>query len=239
MGYHECRNEVMATTATKSNLPLRTLAAIWLASTVVVFLRYREEVLGYSFYSSGAVEHVAAGATPTAIALALVGLLFLSVAARGEIRVDKFEIAPLWRRYVSVLVDFLSFVFVWGALGAMIPLALEARRTGKFQWSFTRDYSVPSDSVGGLLILVGLVTMVAYFVLPLASRRQTLGRWMLRIATVNVDGSLVRAPFLVALRRTYREVRELASFSTFREMVRGTPRNEGTYDDDRLIVVHY
>ena len=61
------------------------------------------------------------------------------------------------------------------------------------------------------LILVGIAAMASYFVLPLANRRQTLGRWLLRIATVNADGLVLNLPLRVAFRWAYAEMSELFS----------------------------
>jgi len=241
MGTIEDINDGMATTAHKWDAVFRALATAWLLSTIVFISGYQKGALGYAGYSSNGVEHVEAGTTPIALVLALIGLVFFSVLARTELRVGNFQIAPLWRRYIALLVDFWFFVFTYAALFAMIPLALEARHTGTFQWAFERDGSISSDWVGDALILIGLAAMPAYFVLTLANRRQTLGRWMLRIATVNVDGNAVRVPVFVALRRTYREVRELLSPSALWGMVTGKPVDEGAryHDDDHFIVVRY
>jgi len=137
---------LMATAVNRSNALFRALAAIWLFSTIVLISAYRQNVLGYAAYG-GKDVHVAAGTTPVALVLALVGLVFLSALTGTELRVDDCQIAPLWRRYIALAVDFWFFVFTYAALTAMIPLTLEARRTGKFQWAFERDNFVSSDGI--------------------------------------------------------------------------------------------
>ena len=241
MQTHVRTNSAMVRTTNRANAVFRALAALWLVSTIIFVFWYEGDTLGWAGYSGNGVQHVSAGTTPAALVLALVGVAIVSLVAKRELHVFDFQIAPLWRRYVAVLIDLWFFVFTYGALSAMIPLMLEARRTGAFQWAFERDYVVSADWLGGVLVLTGLAAMVGYFVLTLANRRQTLGRWMVRIATVNVDGSAVRLPVFVALRRTYKEARELGSRASFWRMVRGKPGHEETWYDesDPFIVVRY
>src|SRR5260370_1660496 len=85
-------------------------------------------------------------------------------------------------------------------------------RTKSFQWHFERDYWVGTDFVMLILILASILAIAAYFVLPLANRRLTLGFWILRIATVSPDGSVLALP----LRRVSTPLRQvLAKFNEF------------------------
>ncbi len=85
-------------------------------------------------------------------------------------------------------------------------------RTKSFQWHFERDYWVGTDFVMLILILASILAIAAYFVLPLANRRLTLGFWILRIATVSPDGSVLALP----LRRVSTTLRQvLAKFNEF------------------------
>lgn len=225
----------------KRDAVFRFLATLWVFSTVIVVSKFKTGTLGYSAYSGNGKEYVAAGSTPIALGLALIGLVLFFVVVRTELRIANFRSAPVWRRYTALVVDFWSFLFISATLTAMISLLLEASYTGKFRWTFERDYFISSDWTGTFLVIGGLGAMVAYFVLPLASRRQTLGRRLLRIATVNDDGSPVRTPVFVAALRTYREVRELFSPSMIWRRLKGNQTDEdGSYERGyRFMVVHY
>lgn len=233
----------MATTALKSNALVRGFTAIWLISTAAAAVvgAHQTGLFGYSSYSTDHQDYVMAATTPSALALALLGLVVFVALARTELRIAEFQIAPLWRRYIALVVDFWFTVFTSAAVLPLVPLMLEYRRTGEFRWSFSRDYSVPSDWVGGPLVLIGIAAMVAYFALTLANRRQTVGRWMMRIATVQVDGSAIRMPVLAASRRLYKELRELLSFASLTNAVKGRQADRRTWHDagDSFIVVRY
>jgi uncharacterized RDD family membrane protein YckC len=98
-----------------------------------------------------------------------------------------------------------------GALFGFVDVLLEAARTGIFQWHFHRDYLVATDGVSLALVFVGLATLVAYFLLPLMMRGQTVGCWIFRLATVNLEGYLVYLPFSTAMRRLLAEFRGVCS----------------------------
>ena len=97
----------------------------------------------------------------------------------------------MWRRASAFVIDFWFAIFTLGALFGLIDVSLEAVRTGTFVWHFHRDYSVASDGASLILVFIGLAAFVAYFLLPLMRRRQTLGCWIFKLATVNLEGYVV------------------------------------------------
>jgi len=88
---------------------------------------------------------------------------------------------------------------------------LEYFRTGIFRWRFQRDYLVISDWLCFVLVGIFLAAFVAYFLLPLMRRGQTVGAWIFRLVTVNSDGTIVYLSFWVGIRRLRAEFRGLAS----------------------------
>ena len=219
----------------------RALAAIGVMATVVWVFWFQKGQLGYRAYGRDSVQHVAAGTTPIALVTSLVGIGLLFVLMRHELRIGEFQVSPLWRRCAALLIDFWFSVYVFASVTTMIPLLFEAARTHSFQWHFERDYWVPFDWTIVVLILAGIGAITVYFVLPLANRRQTLGFWIMRIATVSSDGSVVSLPLSTAFRRAYLEFTELLSPFSLRRIVRGRDTERGTsYDRDTgLMVVHY
>jgi len=192
-------------------------------------------------YSANGVQHIAAGTTPLALVLFIVGMLCFCALMRKEVRVNESQVAPLWRRYIALLIDWWFCIFTLATLSATVPLILEARRTGTFLWSFDREYWVSSDWAGVALFFFAFAGIAAYFVLPLANRRQTLGCWVLRIATVNLDGSVVRVPLRIAFQRAYSEFTELFSPFSLWRILTGKAPQEGTKHDryGGFIVVRY
>jgi hypothetical protein len=113
----------------------------------------------------------------------------------------------------------------------MIALLLEAERTKSFYWHFERNYWVGSDSAMFVLVLLSIVAMAGYFVLPLANRRQTVGFWILRIATVTSDGTVLYLPLSTAIRLKYLEFRELFSLFNLWKVVKGKDAQGRTFYD--------
>ncbi|HKM66989.1 MAG TPA: RDD family protein [Candidatus Acidoferrum sp.] len=195
-------------------------------------------------YSANGVQHIAAGTTPLALMLFIVGIFCFCALMRKEVRVNESQVAqvaPLWRRYIALLIDWWFCIFTFATLSATVPLILEARRTGTFLWSFDREYWVYSDWAGETLFFFAIAGIAAYFVLPLANRRQTLGCWVLRIATVNLDGSVVRVPLRIAFQRAYSELSELFSPFSLLRILTGKAPQEGTKHDryGGFMVVRY
>jgi len=219
----------------------RALAAIGVMATVVWVFWFQKGQLGYRAYARDSVQFVAAGTTPIALISSFVGIGVLFVLMRQELRVGDSQISPLWRRYAALLIDFWFSVYVFASITPLIPLLFEAARTHSFQWHFERDYRVPSDWAMVVLILTAIGAIAAYFVLPLANRRQTLGYWVMRLATVGSDGSVVSLPLSVAFRCAYLEFTELLSPSSFWRVLRGRDTQQRTpHDRDiGLMVVRY
>lgn len=84
---------------------------------------------------------------------------------------------PSWkRRFAAFFVDFYVALGATAPFLALIPLAVEAARTGTFAWSFERRYTVDSDWYLGIpLVLVAMAILALYFAWPVATNRQTIG----------------------------------------------------------------
>jgi hypothetical protein len=157
------------------------------------------------------VSHVSAGTNLPAVAMgALMPLIYLVVlATRAE--KHQFRIAPIWRRAAASAVDLWFALFALSAFFGCIPVLFENFRTGIYRWRFERDYLVASDWFSFALVFLFLAAFVAYFLLPLMRRGQTVGVWIFKLVTVNSDGSVVCLPFWVGIRRLRAEFRGLAS----------------------------
>ncbi len=117
------------------------------------------------------------------------------------------------RRAVAFMIDFSFSLMVLASLEALIPLWLEAHRTGHFSWSFERDYAVTSDSVIGIpatLFVLGL--MICYFAFPLTRARPTVGCFIMRLRVSPPFGNEGRFTFREAFRRTFYEFEGLVAW---------------------------
>jgi uncharacterized RDD family membrane protein YckC len=193
------------TLVNKGTLVLRTFAAVTLVCTFVWSFWFQKAVIGYTAESRDGRSYVAAGSKPEVILLSVLGIVCFCVLMKAEVRLTECHTAPLQLRLAAFLLDIWFFLFVIGGIGSLPSLLLEAQRTGTFQWHFERSYSVPADDLELVLVFVYLALMVLYFVLPLAKRRQTMGCWICRLATVSANGSVLNLPISTAAWRVYME----------------------------------
>jgi hypothetical protein len=197
---------------------LRYVAAAGLCVHFVWFWWFNKESVGYFSETNNGATQTSAGTTPANLLLAVLGIALFCVLMSVEVRVSDFTIPPLWQRFAAFVLDFYFSVFVTANVVAIVVLLLEAQRTGTFEWRIQRDYSVISDAAGFPLVFASMGATILYFVLPLARRTQTVGCFLLRIATVSAGGSALRLPLSTAFWRTYKEFTGLCSpFRTIRE----------------------
>jgi uncharacterized RDD family membrane protein YckC len=189
---------------------LRAIIAVYVASSFVWFSWFNHESVGYFAETHGATAHIQAGTSPSAVALSLLGLVLFCISMGNEVKFESSRVAPLWRRFAAFLVDFWISLFVLSGID-VVPLLVEAHRTGTFRWHFERNYSVFSDAIGFSLVVVFLAAMFMYFAWPLARGRQTPGCFILRIATVMRGENPRRLSLSTALGRTFTEFRGLCS----------------------------
>jgi hypothetical protein len=225
----------------RAGIVLRAVAAIGVMLTIVYVSWFQKGELGYRSFGRGGAQYVVAGTTPIALLFSVLGTVLVFLVMRPELRVGDFRVSPLWRRYAAFIIDFWLSLFIFANVTSIVPLLLEAERTGSFHWRFERDFSVPSDWTMTVLILICIAAIPACFVVPLANRRQTVGFWILRIARVSSDGSVLSLPLLVAFRWSFREFTELFSPFSFWKTAKGRDA-EGRTGNDRetgLMVVSY
>lgn len=187
------------------SVALRAVMTVYVIATFVWFFWFSKESVGYFAETHDGATQVQGGTTPITIIVGVIGFVLFYLLMRTEIRIEEVQVAALWRRFASFLIDFWFFVFSLSSIGAIVPLLAEAVRTGTFKWHFERDYLVAFDSVSIVLIFAGMAAMILYFAVPLANRRQTTGCFILKIATVSGGGSLINLPLSTALWRIFKE----------------------------------
>jgi uncharacterized RDD family membrane protein YckC len=192
-------------------IALRILITTGVAAIFIWFSWFNKQSVGYFAETHDGVTSVEAGTTPSNVAIFVLGLALFCLLMQIKIRVGDFRVAPLWRRFAAFLIDFYFSVSVLSSIYAVVPLLLEAVRTGSIRWHYERDYWVPADLVNVILIFVFMATIFMYFAFPLARCRQTMGCFILRIATVSAGGSPLRLPLSTAIWRTWKEFAGLCS----------------------------
>jgi uncharacterized RDD family membrane protein YckC len=195
---------------------LTVLAAV--ASTFVWGFWFQHGTVGSIVEVEDGASSVSAGTAPVAIVASLLALGLYFLLLKSKLQVQEFNAAPMWSRAAAFIIDFWFALFMLSGLLGFVPILLEAARTGVFRWHFERNYTVPTDAATIPLVLVMLGAFVAYFLLPMMMRGQTVGCWIFRLATVNTDGYVVYLPFSMAIRRLYAEFGGVCSpFKTFRQ----------------------
>jgi len=185
-------------------------------SFVWAFWVQNENIGGFTQIKDGATR-VSAATSPPALLMSVIALVVYFLVANAQVKQEEFRPAQMWRRTAAFVVDFWIAVFTLGALFGFLDILLEASRTGVFRWHFERDYLVSSDKASFVLVFVGLAFFAGYFLFPLMRRGQTIGCWIFKLVTVNLNGYAVSLPLSTALRRLYAEFRGIVSpLRTFR-----------------------
>jgi uncharacterized RDD family membrane protein YckC len=77
---------------------------------------------------------------------------------------------------------------------------MEWRRTGNFEWTFSRDISAPYDGwLSAILILESFIAMALYFAVPLVRARPTPGSCVMGYQILSDDGGGLT--FVAAMKR--------------------------------------
>jgi RDD family len=146
---------------------------------------------------------ISAGSNPVALLWASVAVaLFVVLMVRKSGPVAE-GVPTSKRRILAFLIDFWFSLLVTSSIGALIPLMLEAGRTGHFVWHFQRNYATPTDPLAALGALLFMALITLYFVFPLIRGRQTVGYFILRLKLTPPFGTEGRFTLRTALIRTY------------------------------------
>lgn len=95
----------------------------------------------------------------------------------------------LFRRFIAFWLDFILFMAAAAPLVGIAPTLMEWRRTGNFEWTFSRDVSAPYDGwLSAILILEGFIAMALYFAVPLVRARPTPGSCVMGYQILSDDG---------------------------------------------------
>jgi uncharacterized RDD family membrane protein YckC len=149
---------------------------------------------GVQAETSNGNYHFSGGTSPWAIvviAIVIVPYLVLMY-AKDEDPPGK-PLHGILRRFAAFWIDFIFAMFVIGPVLGILPVLLEWRRTGVFQWYFERDSAAPGDWVQALLgVALCFGFLLLYFSWPLTRRRPTPGGCILNYRVVRDDGSPLR-----------------------------------------------
>jgi len=196
--------------STPNNNLLRSAYIVWAALSFVVIYGFHIHQVGVD--ASGGAFSV--GSHPAILGWDAVAIaLFIALMLRNAQTVV-VGAATRRRRIAAFFIDFWFVLLTLSGPDALVPLWLEATRTGHFVWHFQRNHAVNGDvtySFVSALIFAALTFL--YFAFPLTRGSQTVGCFVMRIKVTPPFGDGGRFTFGAALRRTWSELigmRELA-----------------------------
>jgi len=197
---------------------LRAIAGLWIFLNFALDYVFRVGEVGYTAQSKNGQTHISAGSHPATLAWCAVAIALFLVVIMIKPGETPDGVPSLGRRFLAFIIDFLSSLTIVATFGGLLVLWIEATRTGHFSWHFARDYSVPSDEILALpLVLLSMVLMWLYFTWPLTKGRQTLGCFILRLKVTPPFGDRGAFTFREAIRRTWYEFQGLCSPLRIRE----------------------
>jgi hypothetical protein len=191
---------------------LRLASIILVALSFVTVHSFNVGQVGNTMQWKDGTAFISAGSHPAILvwdALAIV--LFVTLMLRNAITAV-IGIPSRGRRIAALLIDFWFSLLTLSGIDALVPLWLEAARTGHFAWHFQRDFAVSTDEVFALpSVLVFMALIVLYFVFPLTRGKQTVGCFIMRLKVTPPFGDGGCFTFRAALKRRYYEFMGLTS----------------------------
>jgi RDD family len=195
----------------KKGIVARALAGLALVSSFVWFYWFQKNSVGYISETKNGVTHVVAGSSPVVVFLSILGIFLFIFLMTIEVHVEEYQASSLGRRFLGFLFDCWFLLLTVVGTSSLLHLLMEAQRSGTFRWHYEQESGIAPDGADTVLVLINLTVMFMYFVIPLARRRQTVGQWLFRLATVSANGSVLYLPFSTALWRTFMAFRGLIS----------------------------
>ncbi|MFI5097519.1 MAG: RDD family protein [Candidatus Acidiferrales bacterium] len=182
---------------------LRLVSLIFVGLSVVFIYALDVRQIGGSMTWKDGNTFICAGSDPTTLIwAALSTALFVVLMVRKPSAVSE-GVPSRKRRILAVVIDLWFSALAVVSVTSLIPLWVEAARTGHFSWYFQRDYSVPADILSGLAGLLCWALIILYFAFPLMIARQTVGCFIMRLRVAPPFGDEGSFTFKAALMRTY------------------------------------
>jgi RDD family protein len=169
---------------------LRWLLAGLVALCVCMAFVKAPATLGVSAELSNGQYQLSGGTQPWALALAVLIICSYLALLYAEPSEDRRPLPGVFRRLIASWLDLYLAMMAFAPILGLVVSVTEWRRTGIFEWSFERDYSVASDwllALGGGAL--SMVVLVLYFAWPLVRRMPSPGACIVGYQVVADDGT--------------------------------------------------
>jgi uncharacterized RDD family membrane protein YckC len=145
------------------------------------FLHFPYHTIGFTYHEGSDGTEVTAGSHPAVIVWAVFVIATYFLLVKQRTLTESVGVAGLGRRFLAFLIDFIVVLVATSCIGSVFPLIAEARRVGRFEWGFQRDYSASTDSIFAFLVLLSFIELFFYFAYPLTWGKQTIGEYVVRV----------------------------------------------------------
>jgi hypothetical protein len=218
---------------------LRLSTVVFLGASFAAMLHVGRT--GFSVVTKNGETEVYVGTDPISIVWAVMAIALFVVLMKIGGNAAAVGVPTLKRRAAALLIDFWFSGAVLITVAALVPLWLEARRTGHLSWHVERDYTVGTDALATPLVLLVVAIIFLYFAFPLTKGKQTVGCFVLRLRVTPPFGDQGRFTFREALRRTGYA---LWGLLTWKWALEGFRDRQGTtwWDretDSRVVLIQY
>lgn len=182
----------------------RLIIGLAIVSSFVCLTYLGRGRVGFSYVHNGDKTVVSAATHPVLLVWAVAAISCHWTLMRRGTHSERLGHVGLTRRFIAYIIDFYLVVFVCSSILTLIPLYLEAKRTGHFAWGFERDYAVRNDYYTALFLSqAALFGLFLYYTYPLLKGKQTVGSFILRTRARPGSGSEGNATFWLVCKRIF------------------------------------
>lgn len=161
----------------------RIVVPIAALTASLVLVKLGPSTIGMAVSSADGATKVTAGSGPAPLtaSVILAALYLWNLKQHGEANAA-FERAAPGRRLLGFVLDFYQSIIIFSPWIALVPLIIEAQRTGTFKWTFQRSYLESADSpIAIFCALSGMAMLLLYFAFPLTRGRVPPGTSLMRL----------------------------------------------------------
>ena len=169
--------------------PALTLVTLVILFTIIIWPT--DATLGTSSSCANGDCHFSAGSSLISVIGALLALVYIVLHPRRVQLLENEVLVGVSRRFCAFVLDYVLILLVISPLIALPILFEEAKHTGTFAWSFSRDFSRDSDTIyGAPLVFVAFAIVFSYFYIHARQRIPTLGQYAMGFVFVKRSNSL-------------------------------------------------
>jgi uncharacterized RDD family membrane protein YckC len=136
--------------------------------------------MGVSIEKSADTYRFQAGTAPWGLAMSGLIIFLYIVLMYAEPSEPGQPLEGVLRRFVAGWLDFFLALFGITPILGILPVVVEWRRTGVFQWTLERDIPARGDGlISALLVIVMAIALLFYFAFPILRRKPSPGSCIL------------------------------------------------------------